>query len=565
MTNGPALANQVKLRTIFSRFWPYTRGFRQWLLLVLALSLLLPVTQTVTIWLFKWLLDDVLVPRDMGAFLPVAGIYVAVMLLTGAVGFAHAYLSQWVSRHFILKLQTRLFSHVHHLSPTVLETHPEGDLLARLTGDIRAIEKLVISGVTSSIAHALRILLFVGALFWLQWCLALIALIVLPLFALVVRVFSKRLKAVSRQARYHHGQMVAVAEESLGNAPLVQSFQRQAYETDRFYAAGYRQLQAQLQAAWLQAAFGPLLRLLELAGILAVIALGTWQMSQDHLTLGGLLAFMGYLSGLFSPVRSLSKLVNKVFAASASAERILELFHAPTDMCPHPEGRVCDRIAGDLEFEHVAFAHAGSDQSILQDVSFHLAPGQSLALIGASGAGKTTLARLIPRLHDPSGGCIRLDGHDLRELSLDTVRSSVTVLMQEPLLFNDTVFNNIAYGRPDVDQQAVRQAACAADAHGFIEQMARGYDTLVGEKGRRLSGGQRQRLAMARALIRDAPILILDEPSAGLDRQAQERIRQPLQRLMAGRTTIIIAHDSSRTVVATDRVIRLEKGCALQG
>jgi ABC-type multidrug transport system fused ATPase/permease subunit len=552
-------APALPVREVFARFWPYTRGFRGLLALGVGLSLLSPVIQAVTVWLFKILVDRVLVPRDLGAFAPIAGVYIGITVAAGIVSFSRSYLSRWLAQHFVLGLRTDLFTHLHHLSLDVLERRQLGDVLARLTSDARAIERLVVSGVASTVSRVVRVILFTGALFWLNWKLALIALAVLPLFGVAAKFFAARIKVFAREARHYNGIMTAVAEESLGNAPLVQAYQRQDTEVGRFYDAGHRRLRASLAKARLGAGFGPLVDILELFGVLAVVGLGTWQMAAGGLTLGGLFAFMGYLSLLFSPVRSLSRLTNTIFAASAGAERISELFASRSSVRQRPGARAIGRAKGVIELDNVGFTYPDAAQPALEAISARVEPGQMLALSGPSGAGKSTVTKLIMRLYDPTAGRVRLDGADLRDLTLDSLRANIAVLLQETLVFHGTIADNIAYGRPGATPVDIRRAARAADVDRFVHRWRDGYDTVIGERGRKLSGGQRQRIAIARALIRDAPVLILDEPAAGLDADTQARIGEPLRRLMAGRTTIVIAHDP-RTIERADVVLHLEGG-----
>ncbi len=552
-------APELPIREVFARFWPYTRGFRGLVALGIGLSLLSPGIQAVTVWMSKILVDRVLVPQNLAAFIPIAAVYIGITVAAGVLSFGKSYLSRWLSQHFVLGLRTDLFNHLHHLSLDVLESRHLGDVLSRLTSDARAIERLVVSGVASIVSQVARVAIFTGALFWLNWKLALIALAVIPFFVVAARFFATRIKTVSREARHYNGIMTAVAEESLGNAPLVQAYQRQETEVGHFYDAGHRRLRASLAKARLSAAFGPLVNLVELFGVLAVIGLGTWQMAAGALSLGGLFAFMGYLSLLFSPVRSLSRLTSTIFAATAGAERICDLLDSRSTVRERPDARDIGRAEGVVELSHVCFTYPGATQSALEGVSTRVEPGEVLALSGPSGAGKSTVTKLIMRLYDPTTGSVRLDGTDVRDLTLESLRANIAVLLQETLVFNGTIADNIAYGRAGASTEDVRAAARAADAERFIRRFQGGYDTAIGERGRSLSGGQRQRIAIARALIRDAPILILDEPAAGLDAGTQARIAGPLRRLMVNRTTIVIAHDP-RTVERADRVLHLEKG-----
>lgn len=554
----------LPLREVFGRFWPYTAPFRGRLVLGLALGLALPVVEAVTIWMFKILTDQVLVPKDLDAFWPIAGAYVAITAAAGSLGFANSYLSSWLAQHFVLSLRTDLFAHLHHLSLDVLERRRTGDLLSRLTGDVDAVEQLVVSGVTRSLGNVLRVVLFTGALFWLRWELALVALSVTPLFWIAARSFSRRIKAASREARHRSGLMSTVAEESLGNAPLVQAYQRQQSEISRFQRHGEHRMAAKLAGARLNAAFGPLVDALELIGVLVVVGLGTWQMAQGRLTLGGLLAFVAYLSLVYGPVRSLSRLTNTIYSASAGAERISELLTSTTSVPERAGATDLGRAHGVVQLDHVSFTYPHAGHPALHDVCVTARPGDVVALVGPSGAGKSTVAKLILRMYDADSGAVRLDGHDVRGLTLGSLRGNIALLLQETLVFHGTISENIAYGRDGCSREEVRRAARLADVDAFAQHLPDGYDTVIGERGRWLSGGQRQRIAIARALVRDASVLILDEPATGLDEETRARVAEPLRRLMAGRTTIVIAHDP-RTIAMADHVLTLDGGRLTDG
>jgi ABC-type multidrug transport system fused ATPase/permease subunit len=294
-------------------------------------------------------------------------------------------------------------------------------------------------------------------------------------------------------------------------------------------------------------------------GILLVIGFGTWELRAGRITIGGLLVFVAYLSQLYSPIRRVGRLGNTVAAAFASAERVVEFLDLQPTIVEPSEPIVLERARGTVVFDRVRFSYPGTTNKALYDVSFTVNPGETLALVGPSGAGKSTIAKLLLRFYDPQAGRVRLDGHDVRDLSLRSLRDNVTLLLQETLVFDGTVRENIAYGRPDATDHEIRAAARAADAEEFILGLPDGYDTLVGQKGRLLSGGQRQRLAIARAMIRDAPVLVLDEPTTGLDAESAERILGPLRRLMSGRTTIIISHNLL-TVREATKIVVLESG-----
>jgi ABC-type multidrug transport system fused ATPase/permease subunit len=289
------------------------------------------------------------------------------------------------------------------------------------------------------------------------------------------------------------------------------------------------------------------------------MVVGTYELSQGRLTIGGLLVFMVYLGQLYRPIRGLSSLLNSFYAATAGAERVIEFFDQKPSVREKEDAFALSRVRGHVEFDSVSFHYPGVGRAALSGLSFDARPGEVLAFVGPSGAGKSTVAKLLLRFYDPDAGQIHLDGHDLRDLSLRSLRESVAVLLQEALVFDGTVRQNIAYGKPGATEEEIVAAAKAADAHEFIEALPEGYDTIVGQKGRLLSGGQRQRLAIARAMIRDAQVLILDEPTTGLDARSSEKIMAPLRRLMSGRTTLIVSHNLL-TIRDATRIIVLEEG-----
>ncbi|WP_232789722.1 ABC transporter ATP-binding protein [Streptomyces jeddahensis] len=554
-----AAAPPVRPREVFRRFWPYTRGGRRWLLPILGFSMVGPLIDAAEIWLFKIVVDDVLVPRDLDPFLWIAVAYLGLIVCSGVLGFADDVLSTWVSERFLLALRSDVFRHVQSLSLGFFERRRLGDVLARVTGDVDAVETFLLSGVANALYHVIQLGVFLGLLFYLQWDLTLLALVIVPLFWRAARHFSRLIKAASRERRRRSGSISAIAEESLGNVALVQAYNRQAWEQRRFDRESTGKFRAAMASARIRAVYEPIVEVVELAGALAVMGLGTWKLAQGQLTLGGLLVFIALLSRLYSPIRDLSHLTSTFYAASASAERIIELLDQRPQVTEAAHARRIGRARGDVEFDGVSFRYPGTSRWALSGVSFHVAPGGTLALVGASGAGKSTVAKLQLRFYDPDEGVVRLDGVDLRDLHLSELRENVAVVLQETLVFHGTVRENIAYGRPDATEADIVAAARTADAHGFIQLLPDGYDTVVGQRGRTLSGGQRQRLAIARAMIRDAPVLLLDEPTTGLDVQSGRRIMEPLRRLMAGRTTIVISHNLLTVRDATCIVV-LDRG-----
>ncbi|HEY2762542.1 MAG TPA: ABC transporter ATP-binding protein [Pseudonocardiaceae bacterium] len=525
----------------------------------MVLIVLAPLLDAAAILLFKVLVDDVLTPRDFSVFPAVAAAYVGITIIAGAVGFAEQYLAVWIGEHFLYRLRTRVFAHLHTLSVSFFDRRRLGDTLSRLTGDIGAIESLVLSGIIGIISNLMKIAVFAGVLFFLDWRLALVSLIAVPAFWLTARSFAGRIKIASRDVRQRAGSITVVAEESLGNVTLVQAYGREQAEVDRFARQSLGSVHAELAATRVGAMFTPLIDLLEVTGVLAILGVGIWELSAGRISLGGLLAFLVFLSQLYSPVQGLGQLSNSLFGAAAAAERIIDLLDqqpavtAPTHPVP------LNRPRGLLRLDQVGFRYPDTATDVLTDVSFTALPGQTTAVVGVSGAGKSTLTKLLLRFYDPTHGRITLDGHELRDLDPVQLRANIAIVLQETLLLDGSVAENILAGRPQAGHDELIAAARAADAHDFIQALPEGYDTRVGQRGRLLSGGQRQRIAIARAMIRDAPILLLDEPTTSLDAEASERILAPLRRLITGRTTIVISHNLL-TASEAGQIVYLERG-----
>jgi ATP-binding cassette subfamily B protein len=554
-----SLAPTVPLRDVLARFWPAVRPYRGRLAIVLLLAMIGPLLDTLSISLYGRLVDDVLVPRELAMLGPIAAAYIGLTVLGGIVGFGRSYLSAWITEHLLFDLRNRLFLHLQSLPLEFFERARLGDTVTRVTDDVDELGDFLANGLAEGISHVLKIVFFIAALFWIDARLAVISLVVVPPFWFIGRRFATRVKALAREQRARDGAVTTVVEESLGNAPLVQTYNGQAAAVAHFAQETKSVMLTQLALERLRAGYAPFISLIEVGGMLIVIGAGAVDLAQGRITLGGLLAFLAYLSQLYSPIRGLNRLWGEAVATSAAAERVVELEDRQPAVAEPAHPIPLDRVAGGIEVEDVRYRYPGGDRDALAGVSFDLAPGETLALVGQSGAGKSTATRLLLRLDDPSAGTIRLDGHDLRDVSIHDLRQNVTVLPQEALFFDVPVREAIAYGRPGATEEEIVAAAKMAGAHEFIERLPEGYGTRVGQRGRSLSGGQRQRLSIARALLRDAPVLVLDEPTTGLDNENAAQILATIRSLMAGRTTIIVSHDLNLVRQAT-RIVVLDRG-----
>jgi len=549
-----AAAPAVPLREVIRRFWPDLRPDRWLLLTGLGVVAALPLLQAVEIWLFQILVDTVLVPQVLGPLVGISIAFVVLNLVSGALSYTDDYLAARVGGAFLLRLRSRLFAHLHRLSLPALDRRRLGDLVSRLSGDVAAVESLFVGSLTSAVSASFRILFFAGALLLIDWQLALAALVLAPLFWGLARSFANRLKQASREKRRRTGSLSSVAEESLGAAALVQSHGMQKEESERFDRQANDVYEAEMAAARLRGAYPVVVDFFELLGVMAAIGLGAWALVDGRLTLGGLLAFIAYLGLLYSPIQQLGSIAAAVFAASAGAERVLEMLDTPAGVTNRPGARRLNRVVGRLALETVSYSYPDATRPALEGLSAIVQPGEVVALVGPSGSGKSTIARLAARLVDPDSGCVRLDGLDLRELTLESIRANVGMVLQEALVMDASVRDNVRMGQPWASDAQVIEALQQVEALSFVQALPAGLDTRVGQKGRSLSGGQRQRLALARTLLRDPAVLILDEPTVGLDSATALRL---LPRLTTNRTVLLITHDAEMAALA-DRVITLE-------
>ncbi|MFD9605645.1 ABC transporter ATP-binding protein [Streptomyces sp. NPDC057908] len=562
VTDVPIRTDPISIVVAFRRFWPLTKGDRRWLILIFLCAVLAAIAETITVLLFAKLTDTALQTGSVSAFWKPAGQWVAVAVIGAVVGYLGNSLAAWVAERFVMRLRARVFSHLQTLPPHFYQRNRRGDLVERLTGDVEAIEALVVSGIVGAASALFSTVFYAAAALWLRWDLALATFVMVPLFWFTTTRFAGPLRAVSRRGRAADGAITAVVEETLVNVVMTQAYNRQHDEEERLLSKARIRLKTAVKAVRLTEFYEQLVEVLETLCVLAIIGLGAWEISQQRMTLGQLLAFAAFIGYLYPPIRSLGQLGLTATAATAGAERLLEILDAepavtdPASSVPAPPR---NRALGEVEACQVLFHYPGSSEPVLRDLSLTASPGELLVVTGPSGAGKSTLAALLLRFYDPDAGSVRLDGVPVDQLPLTYLRRNITLLPQDTLVLHDTIEENIGCGRTDVSHRDVVEAAKAADAHGFIRTLPEGYDTVISTGTSRLSGGQLQRIAIARAMLRDAPVLLLDEPTTGLDRMAAQRILAPLRRLAEGRTTIVITHDLALAADA-DRILVLDEG-----
>ena len=532
-------------------YWKVLVGVSLLLLLRTGLNLLPPLVQ-------KRVVDQVIAERDLSILLLMIAALIGIHALSQAVNFGDMYLRHVVGERFIFDLRVHIYDHLQQLSLAFYEDTSTGELMSRVTNDVNALEQFVTHGVSLTTVDLLRLLGASAVLLALNWRLALITLIPLPFIAGGLWVFNHRARPIYRRVRDRLGDINASLQDKLAGIQVVQAFEREEAELRHFREVSRGYLQERVEAIRAWSVFFPVLHFVSALGGALVLGFGARMVVNEQLTLGTLVAFLSYVVSFYEPVRRLTEVDNTFQQAIAAGERIFELLDTESQIQNAPEAVTLDEIEGYVTFDHVHFRYGDGDK-VLEDVAFHMTPGETVALVGPSGAGKTSIANLLCRFYDPDDGRVLVDGHDLRDVEVQSLRQHIAVVLQDTFLFNTTVRDNLRYGNPSASEEEMVNAAKAAYAHTFIQELPDGYDTEIGERGVKLSGGQKQRLALARAILADPRILILDEATSSVDAEAEHLIQRALEKILAGRTALVIAHRLS-TVRDADKIIALEDG-----
>src|SRR5262245_7472785 len=506
-------------------------------------------------WLAGWVTND----ESRLTLLNGAIAAVMVIALVGAVSsFTERYLSTTIGKRVGFDLRHALYHHVQRLSLSFYEHRQTGDMVVRLTADIDAIEDFITGAVLGIVLDVVTLVGMLAIMLYLDWRFSLIGLSIAPILFVVVFRFMRRIKEATREVKKRQSELASVVQESIASARVVKAFAREEFEEHRLDRQSLASVDATLRARSVKARLSPLVDLVVAVGTCLVLFFGVRFVLSGRITAGELVVYVLYLGKMYKPIKDLSKTSDTFSKASVAFERIGELLSVERQVTDCPNARVASRFEGRIAFDSVTFGY-GPSEAVLKDATLSVEPNQRAALVGPTGSGKSTLIALIPRLYDVLGGSVRIDGHDVRSYTLQSLREQVSFVLQDPVLFRATIAQNIAYGRPGASERDILRASRLAHAHEFIARMPRGYDTVVGERGDTLSGGQRQRISIARALIRDTPILLLDEPSASLDPESEELIFDGLSTLLEGRTSITIAHRLA-TVRRADVIFVLDGG-----
>jgi ATP-binding cassette, subfamily B, bacterial len=530
-------------------------------------------------WPLKIVLDNVLKSRPIHGWLhplivSIAGTnrlavvkfaaiaVLAIAALNALCSYAEKYLTTSVGQWVMHDLRRTLYSHIQRLSLGFHDRSQAGDLISRVTSDIDAVQSFIASSLLGAVINCLTLVGMVGVMFYINWRFTLIALSVAPVLFAVVYRYTRQIKKAARAVRKKEGEIVSVVQEVLTSIRVVKAFAREDYEQHRLEEQSLEGVELALHARGMKARLYPIVELIVAAGTAMVLWFGGSLALRGILSPGSLILFIWYLGKMYKPMQDLSKMTDAYSKAAVGYERIREVLEVERDVQDLPGARNAPRFRGKIEFENVSFSYE-PDIPALTNVTFKIEPGTVAALVGPTGAGKTTVINLIPRFYDPSSGVVKIDGQDIRLFKQKSLRERVSFVLQDTLLFHGPIWQNIAYGKPEASRQEILRAAELANASEFIERMPQGYDTLVGERGVTLSGGQRQRIAIARAIIRDTPILILDEPSSGLDAAAEHEVFEALGRLMEGKTCIIVAHRLA-TIRRADAIFVVQDGAIVE-
>ena len=543
----------------YRRLVPYVRPYVPILILGSVLALVVSGMEGLIAWLVKPVMDDIFIRRDslMLKLIPLA--LLAVYVVKGLARYLQANLMASVGERVVARLRRELYTHIQSMPLAFFSDVHSADLMSRMLTDVARLARLS-SGV---LVMAVRQLGTIAALLVVmvarEWALTLMALAAFPVIAVVVRVIGRRLYRINKRAQERVAQLAVLLHESLSGTKIVKAFGRERHEQVRFDALNDRLLALSLKNVRADEVTEPLMEVAGALGIMAVLWYGGYQVIEGHMTPGTLFSFTAAALMLYGPVRRLSRSLNVVQQSTASVERVFHILDLPPAITDRPGATRLETFTRTLAFERVDFRYGDADEMTLKEIALEVRKGEVVAFVGMSGAGKSTLMDLVPRFHDVTAGRITLDGHDLREVTQDSLRAQLGVVAQETFLFSDTIRYNIAYGRPDATFEEIVRAARQAHAHDFILACPDGYDTLVGERGVRLSGGQRQRIAIARAFLKNPPILILDEATSDLDAESEFMVQQALAELMRGRTVLVIAHRLA-TVRNADRIVVVHDG-----
>ncbi len=547
-------------KELYKRFWPYIRRYLRWTVLALLATVAVSSTSGILAWLIKPVLDSIFVNKDKTLLylLPLA--LVIIYVLKAALMYMQSYLVQLASLSIVRDLRDDLFEVITYLPVSEFNKTTTGNLISRVLSDIGVVNRMGAGAVKGFVQQFFTIIFLLVVVFIRDWRLALVSLVVFPFIGYFVSKYGKKVKGITRKVQADTASLTDVMHETITGSRIVKTFNMEESEHKRFRAENENLTKHLVRTAKISNKVSPVM---EAAGGIAVavsILYGGSSVINGSMTTGDFFSFTAALLMMYAPVKALGNIHNDTQQAMAAAERVFGLMDSSTEKEMMESGTaVAEGVTDCICYKDLSFRYASEEDYVLKNVNLTVNKGEVVALVGSSGGGKTTLVNLLPRFYEPESGLLMIDGTDIREFSLRSLRQMIALVTQDTILFNDTITNNIAYGKKEYTKEEVEAAAAAAHADGFIRKLPNGYDTVIGEKGVRLSGGEKQRISIARALLKDSPILILDEATSALDTESERIVQKALENLMKNRTTLVIAHRLS-TVINADKIVVIHGG-----
>ena len=543
---------------LYKRILNYIRPYLHVLFAALVCTMLAAGGNLYLPWIFRDMIDKVLTAKDAYMLNLISASIVVIFLLRGIFLYWQNYLMSYVGQHVIIDIRSEVFHKLQRLSMSFYDKNKTGTIMSYVTNDVNALQGAMVDNTVELVTESIILIGSIFAMIYLDWKLTLFTILTFPIVLYFMNFFGKKIRRSGGMIQEATADITSVLQESVSSARVVKSFVREKYEIERFEKENAANLAANLKNARYMATLTPTIEFVAALGVTLILWYGGNNVIEGDTTAGSLVAFLAYAVNISNPIKRITRVTGNIQKALAAAQRVFDVLDLPEEVTDLPDARPLPAVTGSVSFEHVTFSYNKGDE-IIHDLSFSVKPGQAIGLVGPSGAGKSTIASLLPRFYDCDSGTIRIDGTDIRDATLDSLRSQVGIVPQETILFNGTVYDNILYGRLDATKEEIIEAAKAANAHDFIMELPQGYDTMLGDRGVNISGGQRQRIAIARAILKNPRILILDEATSALDTESERLVQDALNRLMVGRTAFVIAHRLS-TIKNTDRILVLEKG-----
>lgn len=544
--------------TLYLRILSYIKPYMHRLIFAMFCTIMAAAGNLYIPWIIKDMIDEVLADKNGTMLNWIAASIIAIFVVRGLFWYGQNYLMSYVGQSVIIDIRAAVFKKLQRLSVSFYDKNKTGTIMSYVTNDVNALQSAMVENTIEMITEGFILIGSVVAMIYLDWRLTLFTVCTFPVVLWFMEFFGKKIRKTGGRIQECTADITSVLQESVASARVIKSFVREDYEVDRFDVENRANFRANMKNAQLMASLTPVVELVAAIGVTMIIWYGGNNVINGTITAGSLVAFLTYAVNISNPIKRLTRVIGNIQKALAAAQRVFMIIDMPEEIAESRDAKQLPEVSGKVEFQNVSFAYDDKG-NVITDLSFSVKPGEVIAIVGPSGAGKSTIANLLPRFYDVNKGDIKIDGHSVREVTLDSLREQVGIVPQETMLFNGSVYNNILYGRLDATKEEIEAAAKAANAHDFIMQLTDGYETKLGDRGVNLSGGQRQRIAIARAILKNPRILILDEATSALDTESERVVQEALDRLMVGRTSFVIAHRLS-TVKNADKILVLEKG-----